>query len=81
MTKMRGESARNLRMTWSNFRGSWETIISKSLLLAGKSLIFASSIKQFMLGEDRCKSVQENCGKKSLMNFRFPALAHLQVSH
>ena len=66
-------------MTSSSFRGSWETTTSKSPVLAGKSSIFASSIKQSMLGEDQSKSVLENCGKKSLTSFRFLALVHLQV--
>jgi len=79
MTKTREESARNLRMTSSSFRESWATITSKSPVLAGKSSIYASSIRLSMLGEDQSKSVLENCGKKSLTSFKFLALAHLQV--
>lgn len=54
-------------------------IISRSLPLAGKSLIFVSFTKLSMLGEDLSRLAQGNCGKRLLMNFKSPAHAHLPV--
>jgi hypothetical protein len=64
MTKMKRENVKNLRRTLSPFRESWELRISRSPLLAAKSLIYANSIRQWFPAEAQIEFPTISCGKK-----------------